>query len=582
MQTGYGLSGVVRARSAMVGVLALGTGVGCVLGQENSAHTLPITEVTAFKDGHALVVRSGTVRTDAAGDVVLGELPRPLLGTFWASDLEAHADLRAVTAHIVKETETVEPSSLSDLLTRNVGATIEFLDPTNGQRRGVLRRVLEESGQRLALIEESVSRDGGEPYTRTAAVPIEQIRDLRFEGDSVTTTMQRPVQRPRLTMDLDWEGAPEDEAGVSLMGVEHGLRWIPAYRVTILEDDRVRIELEATLVNDLADLDDARVHLAVGVPSFAFAGHTDPMALVEQLAPLGQAYAPGGYGGRGRSAGQMLSNAIMTQSLYERNEDVGSDGAGGTTPEVTGGERAEDLYVFTVEHLSLDRGARVVLPLASYEVSYETVYTLDLIAGPPVQALQNFSTEMHREMARDLHRPVARHVLRLRNSNDRGMPITTAPALIVKDGRTLAQGLLRYAPAGARADLEVGAAVDLTVTTEENETGREPNALTWGSNRFGRIDIGFLGCITNRKGHPVTVEVTKLALGHSDGVGAGGESDAVSLLGESAFWSASWWRHYSWPWWWHGVNAATRYTWTLEIEPGESAEFDASWHYFWN
>jgi len=582
MRTGNGRNGVVRAHGVAAGVLALGSCVGGVLGQENSAQSLPITEVTAFKDGHALVVRSGTVRTDGAGDVVLGELPRPLLGTFWASDLEERAALRAVTAQVVEETETVEPTSVSDLLTRNVGATIEFLDQTNGQRRGVLRRVLEENGQRLALVEESVSSGEGEPYTRTAAVPIEQVRDLRFVGDRVTTTMQRPVQRPRLTMDLDWEGAPEDEAGVSLMGVEHGLRWIPAYRVTILEDDRVRIELEATLVNDLADLVDARVHLAVGVPSFAFAGHTDPMALVEQLAPLGQAYAPKRSMGRGMSAGTMLSNSIMTQASYGF-DDAGASAAGGGSPEVGGGERAEDLYVFTIEHVSLDHGSRVVVPLATYEAPYETVYTLDLIAGPPVQALQNFNTSMQRELALSLERPGAKHVLRITNTNDTGMPITTAPALIVKGGRTLAQGLLKYASAGARADLEVGAAVDLSVTTEETEAGREANALTWGSNRFGRIDIGFLGCVTNRKDHPVTVEVTKLALGQSDSVGAGGEASGVSLFSESAFWSgSSWWQSYSWPWWWHGVNGATKYTWTLEIEPGESAEFDASWHYFWN
>lgn len=582
MLTGNGRNGVVRAHGAAAGVLMLGLSAGGMLAQENSARSLPITEVTAFKDGHALVVRSGTVKTDGAGDVLLDELPRPLLGTFWASDLEDRAVLRAVTAKVVEETETVEPSNVPDLLTHNVGAEIEFLDVTNGLRRGVLRRVLQENGQRLALIEETVAGDENE-YTRTAAVPVEQIRDLRFVGDTPTTTMERAVQRPRLSMDLEWEGAPAEEAGVSLMGVEHGLRWIPAYRVTILDGGRVRIELEATLVNDLADLADARVHLAVGVPSFAFAGQTDPMALVEQLAPLGQAYEPGRRAGREMSAGQMLSNSIMTQAAYGYDDGAEMSGAGGTSPEVGGGERAEDLYVFTVEHLSLERGARMVLPLASYEAPFETVYTLDLIASPPVQALQSFSTQMQRELAMSLDRPMARHVLRITNDNERGMPITTAPALVVKDGRTLAQGLLRYAAPGARADLEVGAAVDLSVTSEETETGREPNALTWGSNRFGRIDIGFLGCVTNRKGHGVTVEVSKLALGLSDGVGAGGEASAVNLLSETAFWTrSSWWQGYSWPWWWHGVNGATRYTWTLEIGPGERAEFDASWHYFWN
>lgn len=587
MRTENGRGGIVRAAGTLAGVALIAGGATPALAQgagdtENSAQSLPITEVTAFKDGHALIVRSGTVNTDAAGDVVLGELPRPLLGTFWASDLEDHAELRAVTAQSIEVRESVEPSNLADLLVNNIGAQIEFLDVINGQRAGRLTKVLEENGQRLALIEETVTPDRGGTVTRTAAIPIEQVRDVRFVGEGPTTRMTRPMMTNRMTMDLVWEGAPEGTADVSIMGVEHGLRWIPAYRVTIVDDETVLIELEATLVNDLADLHDARVHMAVGVPNFAFAGETDPMALAEHLAPLGSA-----YGRQAGASGGMLSNSIMSQVAYGGRNDYssfagGDDSGGGTTPELGGGERAEDLYVFTIEHLSLDKGARMVLPLASYQAPFETVYTLDLIAAPPMQAMQNFNSQMQRELAVSLDRPMARHVLRITNDNDQRMPITTAPALIVKNGRTLAQGLLRYASAGAEADLEVGTAVDLTVTASENETGRDAAALTWGSNRFGRIDIAFTGCVTNRKDKPVTIEIKKLALGASDSVGAEGEANAVNLLSETSFWMGStWWRNYSWPWWWHGVNSATRYNWTLTIEPGEAAEFDATWHYFW-
>src|SRR6187399_2087665 len=45
--------------------------------------SIPIREVTVFKDGHAFVVHEGTMPVNAAGDVVIDELPQPLLGTFW-------------------------------------------------------------------------------------------------------------------------------------------------------------------------------------------------------------------------------------------------------------------------------------------------------------------------------------------------------------------------------------------------------------------------------------------------------------------------------------------------------------------
>ncbi|MFT5423996.1 MAG: hypothetical protein ACI89L_001788 [Phycisphaerales bacterium] len=601
MRTNNGPGGIVRATSASMRNIMLVTGLavglaGPASAQENRANTLPITEVTAFKDGHALIVRSGTVATNAAGDVVLHELPQPLLGTFWADELEAGAQLRAVTSSIIEIDQDFEPGSLPDLLMQNIGARIEFKDIRNHERHGVLLSILQANGERVALIDETENSTGDEadhPGTRIAAIPLNNLRDVRFVGSSPKTTVTRKVSAERMTLDLEWDGAPEAQADISLMAVEHGLRWIPAYRITMLEDDRVLIELEATLVNDLADLEDARVHMAVGVPSFAFAGQTDPMALAERLAALGQVQPTSFDGGVvGYAAGSMLSNSIMSQvsygGRYEYKEEYesnsyGDSGGTGGAPQAGGSEQAEDLYVFTIEHLTLDRGARMVLPLASYECDAESIYTLDLIAAPPMQAMQNFNTQQQRELAMALDRPTAKHVLRITNDNTLGMPITTAPALILKNGRALAQGLIRYASEGAKADLEVGVAMDLSVKTDETETGRDPDGLNWGGSHFGRINIGFEGSVTNRKDKAIKIEITKLALGHFDSASEGGTGNAINLLSDSSFWAGSAWsRGYSWPWWWHGVNTASRYTWTLEIEPGQSADFAAGWHYFWN
>ena len=45
---------------------------------------LPVKEVTIFKDGHAYVLHEGSAQTNENGDVVLDELPKPIMGTFWA------------------------------------------------------------------------------------------------------------------------------------------------------------------------------------------------------------------------------------------------------------------------------------------------------------------------------------------------------------------------------------------------------------------------------------------------------------------------------------------------------------------
>ena len=82
-----------------------------------------------------------------------------------------------------------------------------------------------------------------------------------------------------------------------------------------------------------------------------------------------------------------------------------------SAPSLAGGERAEDLFVFTVRDVTLAHGARMTLPLISYEVAAESLYRVDLPPGPPAQGLRHLSTQQQRELARLLARPTPRHLL---------------------------------------------------------------------------------------------------------------------------------------------------------------------------
>ncbi|MCK7535570.1 MAG: hypothetical protein MZV63_33580 [Marinilabiliales bacterium] len=83
--------------------------------------------------------------------------------------------------------------------------------------------------------------------------------------------------RDLLTLKLDWAGRKPKEAAMGLVYLQRGLRWIPGYQVELDAAGGATVKLQATLVNDLVDLDDAEVNLVVGVPSFAFAETVDPI-----------------------------------------------------------------------------------------------------------------------------------------------------------------------------------------------------------------------------------------------------------------------------------------------------------------
>ena len=82
---------------------------------------------------------------------------------------------------------------------------------------------------------------------------------------------------------------------MGLLYLQKGIRWIPAYKFVIDGKGGVTVQLEATLINELADLDDVTANLVVGVPTFAFADTADPIGLgqtVAQLSPLFRRDAP--------------------------------------------------------------------------------------------------------------------------------------------------------------------------------------------------------------------------------------------------------------------------------------------------
>src|SRR5205823_4966058 len=145
-----------------------------------------------------------------------------------------------------------------------------------------------------------------------------------------------------------------------------------------------------------------------------------------------------------------LSNAIMSQVGGGRFGESAGGGFGGIVaydvdntvvarrglgPTIAGSEKSEDLFVFTLKHLTLKRGQRAVVPVAEYSLKYTDVFTVDIPFAPPPQARANLNSEQQAELARLLSAPRAIH--RIRMSNSTKQPITTAPALILKGDQVL-------------------------------------------------------------------------------------------------------------------------------------------------
>ena len=572
-----------RASHLVLVILSLAA-TSCRAEGQDALSNIPVKEVTVFKDGHSFILHEGKMPVDESGNVVMDYLPTPVLGTFWPYSTEENTKLTSVVAgrQIVAITRTT--LDLQELLKANVGAKVAITE--NGHKKYVATIVAVPTRSSHEL--ETTSPPNSNPSLPqegkvillkitegVKAVRLKNITDVTFL-ENYKTIRSTEEFRNVLTLKLNRkEGEMRKSAKVGIVYLQKGLRWIPNYKVTIDGRGKAAIELQSTLINDLTDLEDVTVHLVIGVPTFAFADMVDPISLQQVAAEVSR-----GVRRRDRTA-QSFSNAIMTQIRSDR-EGI-SRRAPGEAPRVIGAESSEDLFVFTVEHVTLKKGQRMVLPVKRFELPYKDVYTLKLLFNPPPEVWQRFNSEQLRELSRSTSSPKVMHKIRIENTSD--VPLTTAPALILLGDRVLGQGLMKYTSIDGKVDLIITQAVDIKPKKTEKETKRDPQAVKWRNDYYGRIDLAGKITITNYRDKVVDLEVTRYVLGNVDECDKDGKTEMTNILEDPAFMSGSdwprWWQWHGWPHWWYRFNGMGRVEWKVRLEPGKSIDLNYTWHYFW-
>lgn len=174
---------------------------------------------------------------------------------------------------------------------------------------------------------------------------------------------------------------------------------------------------------------------------------------------------------------------------------------------------------------------------------------------------------------------------KIRMGDNSKYPITTAPALILKDGQVLGQGMTTYTPIGGSLDLPITTAVDILVKKSDKEAGREHNAAKWEGQTYAKINLHGTIKLTNRLPSSAYVEVTRSVLGNATEADHDGKIEMENVFEDDTLRPATaypyWWGWYSWPSWWTHFNGMTKVTWKLDVPPGESVDLNYTWDYYW-
>lgn len=582
-------------RNGMLALMLCGISVGARADRAEPLSALskmPVKEITVFKDGHTLVLHEGMMSTDANGAVQMDYLPTPVIGTFWAYASDKNVKLNSVVASPRKVLVTRTALSVRELLESNPGSDVRITQMDGKTLDAKVIGVPTRSSQELETVSppnagEKIPEKGSIILLKTAegvdAFPMDQIKSVSFKGDLKQTTANEEF-RNLLTLKLDWpNNRPAKNAAVGMMYLQKGIRWIPSYKVTLDGKGGATLKLQATLLNELTDLEDVTANLVVGVPSFAFKETPDPISLQQAFAQMSSYFATDSR------TNYAFSNALAGQQAARGGERFeggqGGEAGGNLGPELAGSEKNEDLFVFTVKHLTLKKGQRMVVPITETTLKYQDIYTVDLPFAPPQELRRSgqFNNPQQAEMARLLAASKALHKIRMTNTTK--FPITTAPALILNGERVLAQGMTTYAAPGGSLDLTLTTATDIRIKKTDKETARTPNAATWNRETYGKIELEGKLTLTNFSDHPVDLEITRNVLGNVGKADHDGKATMVNVFEDDDYAAPvdtpAWYGSYGRPEWWSHFNGIGRLTWKVHLDAGKSVDLGYTWHYFW-
>ncbi|HUT34998.1 MAG TPA: hypothetical protein VNE39_16020 [Planctomycetota bacterium] len=588
------------AASGLVVALA-----AAALAAELPEMTPKVTDVTVFKDGHALVMARGAAELKD-GWCRTREVPAPVLGTFWAFVGDAEARVDFVKAGFVEATESVPCLSLDQIIQANKGKKVTIVeqpkDAPAQTHTGILRGILEREGEREAPVTRSVPRrydrwgryTGTENVTETreeefrslasfvmleteqgtVLLQRDSIRSLAIAGKEVTTTRTETKQVREIAVRVLAKGKPASgKHDVGFVYLQKGVRWIPDYRVELLDEKKAKVSLYGTIINELADLDNVTLRLVVGVPSFLMRENLSPLALRDVALQLSHYFAPpSGAGGRG-VAGQDLSNAMMSQMAAPMQRDEGPAARGG--PDIPAEGQQEDLFLYQKQGISLKKGERAEVHLLDVTVPYEHTYVWELPFLPPRELWRHINQDQQRQLTRALTGAKAMHKLRLSNTGQ--TPWTTGPATIFKDGTVLGQQLMTFTSAGNKVELPVTIATDLNTKKEETEVARKHNDLTVGTTNYTRVSLRSKLTVTSFKDREVRLVVRRKLIGTVDKASEGAKVTSFNPQEEGPDEAYSWWY-----WWWPGwmaVNPFSEVSWEATLKKGEAATLEYDWHY---
>jgi hypothetical protein len=548
-----------------------------------------VAAVSVFKNGYGFFRVEGTAAVKD-GKVELSPIPAAALGTWWFYARKTGVTVEEALA-AQREISTPRAAlSLDELLAANVGrdATIET---EKGKFTGTLlgnsavtknppssvRPRYDEYGRPLPPQSETVFSSSVFLKTSDGVLTVRSsdIMTLSIVGGGAEFAEKK--KEGFVTLYL--KGASDGPCPIGFQFLQKGIRWIPSYRIELIDDKNAALVLQGEVINDIQDLDGATLQLVVGVPNFFSGDLLSPLAYLSEMPKLSEFFVPRpSADGRG-GAGGYFSNAMRSQEVSAVADYGFSGGSAGpastdfaVAPEIAG-KGVSDLYYYSKDAVTLKAGERASLNILSAQLAYKDIYKWQVVDRrmkdrPEYHDLYeryargdfnyggNMTPQIAQRIAELSRQDMAEHFIRLTNSADK--PFTSGPALVFSKSDVLAQDVLEYTPAGSTVDVRITGAPDINVSQKEEETSRSRNALNSYGNSYDLVQAKAALTVKNYKKETIHMVVTKTF----DGTVLVQPEGAATTQDTSELTS---------------VNPHTRVVWEFDLEPGASKDLSVAY-----
>jgi hypothetical protein len=444
----------------------------CAVLTAQGAPTFKVSAASLFKNGYAVVTREVPL---TGTNVMVEGLPTGSLGTMWIT--ATPGVLLEEVVRTEREVENENPiASLDELLAANKDRTLTIAYGDDKKETGIVRSV---TGTVLVL----ENSDG------IFAIPKNQVQRVTGPGLTWSTKTKSKVAGLRIKSRISGSNPK-----LYIVSLERGVTWAPAYSVDISDEKKLRLVSKATILNDLADIDNIELRLITGFPNLPWMSYLDPLTSgmsVDQFVNMMMNV------GTPRDAGMAAPGAAMSQNAMRADRRSTFDEAF-SIPDLPG-VMAEDLFFYRLPGVNLKKGERGYYILFKSESDYQHVYTWnvpDAITANDYRGLPEGPGDVW-------------HSLKFKNTSER--PFTTAPATTFKNGEILGQDMLYYVSPGADALVRITKALDVRAEGSEEEVERQRLAINQPSigMYFDLVTVKGTLVIKNRKADKVKLEITK-------------------------------------------------------------------------